>query len=232
MWGAVRIGAACTALLLAAAAARPGGSPAAAAAEVCSAAIAAAAVERAHDVVEHLKSDRRDAAFAARLAQAEGALIAPAVGSSGPAVFLVRDGPAGEWSYPWFYAAEMPGLPAAGTAAVDAALLVLNRSGVERILDGGLELKRDGPLTFVAPGPGVEGTLGMELLPDVMIFLSDPRADASGTRLSPLPACAEAYYGSPLSPSDVVPGKLPRLPAADRLRESLLALPPPRVLPR
>lgn len=219
----MRIAAACMALVLAA------GFPAAAA-ETCSPAAAAAAVERAQGVVEHFKSYRRDAAFTARLAQAEGAVIAPAAGSSVPAVFLRRDGPAGEWSYPRFYRIETPGT-SAGTA-VDAAFLFLNQIGVERILSGQFELARSGALSFVALGPGIDGSAGMELLPDVMIFLSDPRANVEGMRLSALPACTEAYYGSALSPSDVAPRGLPQRSAADRLRESLLALPPPQVLPR
>jgi hypothetical protein len=118
-------------------------------------------------------------------------------------------------------------------ADTDFAFLFLNDDGVERMMAGRLELKPEGPVSFTAIGPGAEATSGTELIADVAVFASDMRAEVAGSRMvPPMPACTEAFYGAPLSPADVVRGDLPRHTAADRLREALLVLAPPRVVPR
>lgn len=185
----------------------------------------------AEEAVEYFKAYRRDAAFATRLAQSDGALIAPDAGMLGPAVFLIRDGVAGEWSYPLFYQVLNPdlGLPEAKT---DLAFLFLNRDGVERMMAGAFQLKRGGEVSFTAVGPGIEESVGTEIVPDVVVFSSKGDANFVGSRMSPMPACTEAYYGRPVSPVEVIRGDLPADVAADQLREALLVLAPPRVVPR
>lgn len=57
-------------------------------------------------------------------------------------------------------------------------------------------------------------------------------ADPSGSHIVQMQERTESFYGSALSPTEVLRGNPPRHTTADQLREALLVLPPPRVVPR
>jgi lipid-binding SYLF domain-containing protein len=171
--------------------------------------------------------------FRALLPKAEGVVILPGLlkggfvvaAEGGNGVLLAKDA-SGRWSEPAFYflAAGSIGLQAGGQAT-DVVLLLFNQKAVKSIIDHQGKLGADLGLIIGTVGAGVEASTTTNIGADIMAFSQGVGVFAGGS----LEAAAlvkrndlnEAFYGQPVTPTDIVLNGRVTNPAANGLRTTL-----------
>jgi lipid-binding SYLF domain-containing protein len=183
-------------------------------------------VDKATTVVQGFSADPDLGWFRDKVKEARALLIIPQSikgaffvgGSGGSGVLIARDGTSGEWGYPAFYTmgSLSIGLQFGGEAS-EVILMVMTERGMEKLLTSSFKLGAD--LT-VAAGPVGGGAKAQTA--DVLTYARSKGAfggmSIDGAVIKTRDQRNEAYYGKPVSPTDIIIRKSVSNPQADRLR--------------
>jgi len=184
-------------------------------------------VDKAAIVVQRVLSDPNMEWARGHLQAAEAIIIFPSFmkgafivgGEGGTGVALARDAKTGEWSYPAFFTMGSVsfGLQIGGKIS-ELLLMVMTRKGLNALLSASIKLGGD---VGVAAGPVGVGAKGK--LTDIVAFAHSKGAFAGisldGGVLAPRSDLNEAYYGKPVTVSDIMIRRVVKNPGADRLRQ-------------
>lgn len=188
-------------------------------------------VERARlafaDVVEHKEFD----ALRSGLKSARGVLVFPSIlkggfvvgGAGGTGVLLVR-GEGGQWSGPAFYtlAALSVGLLAGGQQA-EVVILVNTAAGVDRLLTNSVKLGGDASIAAGPVGAGKSANLNADFVSYARSKGAYAGMSVDGSVLDVRATLNKAYYGSDVTPTDILVRGKARNRHADALRAAVAA---------
>ncbi len=190
-------------------------------------------VEKARLTLNSFMSDKNMGAFRDLLKKAEGVLISPQLlkgafivgASGGNAVFLARDKKTGRWSEPAFYTigGASFGLQIGGQAS-EVILLVMTDRGVTSLLGNSIKLGGD---VGIAAGPVGMGAAAAtaNLSADILSFSRSKGLyggiSLDGAVVAVRAGLNDAYYGKPVSPTDILARHDVRNPQAMSLIEDL-----------
>lgn len=186
-------------------------------------------VDKATTVINGFAADPDLNWFREKVKEAKAVLIVPQsikgaffVGGSGGSGVLVSHGSASsEWGYPAFYTigSLSIGLQFGGEAS-EVILLVMSDRGMEKLLTSSFKLGAD---ITLAAGPVGGGAAAQTA--DVLSYARSKGAFAGisldGAIVKTKDKFNEAYYGKPLSPTDILVRKSVTNPHADKLRQSI-----------
>lgn len=204
------------------------GVPAAAAAE--SARESEAVVSAARRTLARFQADPEMAWFRDHLGGAVAVLIIPKRiraglifgGSGGVGVLLARDSANGEWGQPVFYnlGGASVGLQVGGERS-EVVLLLQSQAALDSFLSPKLQL---GAEAAVAAGPVGAGT-GENVTAEILTFVRSKGlyagATLDGTVIQPASERNAAYYGSAVTPADILVRRSVQNAHADGLRDDL-----------
>jgi lipid-binding SYLF domain-containing protein len=190
-------------------------------------------VQKSQLTVEALLDDPEFSELAGYVERAKGVLIFPQLikggfivgGEGGSGVFLVK-GADGTWSAPAFYtlAAGSIGLQIGGQVS-QAVFTVMNDGAVESILNSKFKLGADVSLAAGPIGKGVEASATTNLNLDIYAFSKVAGAFAGltfeGAAILDSESWNEAYYGTTVTPRDIVIHRKVFNASADGLRGAL-----------
>lgn len=143
-------------------------------------------------------------------------------GSGGVGVLLVRDASSGEWGQPVFYnlGGASIGLQAGGERS-EVILLIQSQAGIDSFLSPNLQLGAEAAVAAGPVGAGAGGNASAEILTFVRSKGLYAGATLDGTLIKPATERNAAYYGSAVTPTDILVRKIARNVHADGLREDL-----------
>ena len=190
-------------------------------------------VQKSQLTVEALLDDPEFSELAGYVERAKGVLIFPQLikggfivgGEGGSGVFLVK-GADGTWSAPAFYtlAAGSIGLQIGGQVS-QAVFTVMNDGAVESILSSKFKLGADVSLAAGPIGKGVEASATTNLNLDIYAFSKVAGAFGGvtfeGAAILDRESWNEAYYGTTVTPRDIVIHRKVFNASADGLRGAL-----------
>jgi SH3 domain-containing YSC84-like protein 1 len=192
-------------------------------------------IDRARMTFNNFVADSNMTWFRDHVGDAKGLFIVPqylkgafffgAAGGSG--VFMARDEKTGEWSAPAFFTmgAGSFGLQF-GAEAAEVVLLILSQKGAESLLVGNFKLGADGSVAAGPIGAGVAGATTPNLSADLLSFVRAKGLFAGvsleGAVLSAKDEWNSAYYGKPVTPTDIIIRRAAQNPHSERLREAIV----------
>ncbi len=173
-------------------------------------------VEKARLSFESFAADPNFQALRDYLKTAKGVYVAPQVlrgafiigVSGGSGVLLARDEKAGGWGGPAFYTiGEASFGLQAGADASEVILLAMTERGVSKLLSTGVKLGADVGIAAGPVGAGVRGeTAGLSA--DIVTFARSKGLYAGisleGAVVATRDALNKAYYGKPVTPTDIL----------------------------
>jgi lipid-binding SYLF domain-containing protein len=172
--------------------------------------------EKAQLTIEGFAADTNLGVLRDLLPKARGVLIAPQVlrgafilgASGGSGVFLVHDAQAKKWSQPAFYTLGSVsfGLQAGGDVS-EVVLLVMSERGVSALLGNNVKLGVDASVAVGPVGAGVAGATAA-LSADIISFSRSQGLyggiSVDGAVVAVREGWNSAYYGKPVTPSDIL----------------------------
>ena len=190
-------------------------------------------VEKARLTFENFAGDPNMGTFRDLVKQAKGVYIAPQVlrgafiigVSGGSGVLLARDEKAGAWNGPTFYTIGEAsiGLQAGGEAS-EVVLLAMTERGVSKLLSTSVKLGADVSIAAGPVGAGVRGeTAGLSA--DIITFARSKGLYAGisleGAVVATRGGLNQAYYGKPVTPTDILIRREASNPQAARLIQAV-----------
>jgi lipid-binding SYLF domain-containing protein len=173
-------------------------------------------VEKAKLTVEEFQQDPNMGGFRDLAKRAEGMLILPQMvraafivgGSGGSGVLLARDGKTGQWRGPAFYTLGGASFGfQAGADAAEVIILAMTERGVTKLLSPQVKLGAD---ISVTAGPvGVGAAAATAGLSADLVSYSIAKGlyggfSVDGSVAGVRTALNQAYYGKPVSPTDIL----------------------------
>ena len=154
----------------------------------------------------------------------KGALLYGAAGGSG--VFVARDEKTGEWSEPAFFTMGAASFGFQfGAQMSEVVLLVLTQRGVDSLLLGNFKLGADGSVAVGPVGAGVAGATTPNLSADLLSFVRAKGLFAGvsleGAALISRDEWSRAYYGKPVTPTEIITGHTVKNPHSEVLRTEI-----------
>lgn len=191
---------------------------------------AEAVVQAARRTLGRFQADPEMAWFRDHVGGAVAVLIVPKRiraglifgGSGGVGVLLARDSATGEWGQPVFYnlGGASVGLQAGGERS-EVVLLLQSQDALDSFLSPKLQL---GAEAAVAAGPVGAGT-GENVTAEILTFVRSKGlyagATLDGTVIRPATERNAAYYGSQVTPADILVRRSVQNAHADGLRDDL-----------
>lgn len=187
-------------------------------------------VEQARETVRTLAADKDFEAMRAALGNARAVLVFPRLvragfvlgGAGGNGVLLVRDSVGGNWVGPAFYtlASASLGLQA-GVATAETVMVIRSQKALESLYAN--KVKLGGDVAFALGRRG--GERGASVTADFVVYSRAQGAFAGlavdGAILDIREALAEAYYGRPASPADILASRSVQNAQAGPLQQAL-----------
>lgn len=154
----------------------------------------------------------------------KGALIYGAAGGSG--VFIAKDEKTGDWSEPAFFTMGAASFGFQfGAQMSEVVLLVLTQRGVDSLLLGNFKLGADGSVAVRPVGAGVAGATTPNLSADLLSFVRAKGLFAGvsleGAALISRDEWSRAYYGKPVTPTDIIIRREVKNPHSEVLRAEI-----------
>jgi len=142
-------------------------------------------------------------------------------GSGGTGVLVAKDTASGEWGYPAFYSMASVSIGAqVGAEASEVILMVMTERGMEKLLTNSFKLGADITLAAGKVGGGAAAQTA-----DILSYSRSKGAFAGmsfdGAIVETRDKMNEAYYGQPVSPTDIIIRKSVKNPHADTLRAAI-----------
>jgi lipid-binding SYLF domain-containing protein len=169
--------------------------------------------------------------FPEYLKKSVGVLIVPTFikaglvlgGAGGQGVLLVRDEKTGEWSEPAFYTLGSGSLGLQiGVEVSEVILLIKTRKVIDSLYASSLKLGGD---ISVAAGPAGRGAAAKGLNADTISFALSKGVFAGisveGAVITPKETANDAYYGTPVTPLEIIMFHKVTNPQSAQLRETL-----------
>jgi len=192
-------------------------------------------VDKARITAAKLLDDPDFGSLPSNLANAKAIIIIPSLikgafffgGEGGTGVLLAKS-PQGTWSYPAFYTlvGASFGLQI-GAKAAEVILLIMNDGALKAVLKNQLKLGADASFAMGQIGAGVEGSTTTNVNADILAFASGEGLFAGislqGAIINAREGYNEAYYGKGATPTTIILEQKNINPAADELRQVLLA---------
>jgi lipid-binding SYLF domain-containing protein len=194
---------------------------------------ARALVEKATLTVEQFRTEQNMGAFRDLAKKAKGMLILPQMvraafivgASGGSGVLLARDDASGQWRGPAFHTLGGASFGfQAGADAAEVIILAMTERGVTKLLSPQVKLGAD---ISVAAGPAGGGaTAGTAGLSADLLSFSMAKGlyggfSVDGSVVGVRTALNQAYYGKPVSPTDIVVKGAVKNPQANALLEKV-----------
>jgi len=190
---------------------------------------AQAIVDKSVALVNSFGSDPNLEWFRKKVKDAKALLVIPQSikgaffvgGSGGSGALIVQDGTTGKWGYPAFYTlgSISIGLQVGGEAS-EVILMVMTDRGMESLLTSSFKLGADA--TFAAGPVGGGATAATA---DILSYSRSKGAfvgmSLDGAVVKTKDTFNEAYYGKPVSPTDIIVRKSVINPEADALRAAV-----------
>ncbi len=190
-------------------------------------------VEKSRLTLQSFMSDNNMGAFRDLLKKADAVVISPSLlkgafivgASGGNAVALIRDKKTGQWSEPAFYTigGASFGLQIGGQAS-EVILLVMSDRGVNALLSTSLKLGADVGVAAGPVGIGAQAATA-NLSADILTFARSKGLyggiSLDGAVMAVRAGLNDAYYGKPVTPTDIFVLRAVRNPEASRLMEAL-----------
>jgi lipid-binding SYLF domain-containing protein len=195
-----------------------------------------ATVDHAIGTLQDLRRDKEFGNALQLLSRARAVLIAPQIfkagfffgGEGGRAVLMVR-GPSGSWSDPAFYtiASGSFGLQI-GAQVAEMIMFVMSERALNALMANKFEIGADAGIAVATLGSTVAGATTSNAGADIIVWASSSGAYAGislqGTLVQPHADANAAYYGNPVTSSEIVLQRSVHNPAAAPLVRSLDAL--------
>ncbi len=186
-------------------------------------------VEKARFSMESFMADEKMGAFHGLLKKARGVLIAPQVlkgafvlgASGGSGVLVVRNVKKGGWNGPAFYTigGVSYGLQIGGQAS-EVILLVMTERGVSSLLSSSFKLGADVGIAAGPVGAGASASTA-NLSADILAFSRSKGLyggiSVDGAVVATRKDWNRAYYGKPVTPTDILIHQEVASPQAERL---------------
>ncbi len=183
-------------------------------------------VDKAATVISSFAADPDLEWFRKNIGNAKAVLIIPqnlkgafvVGGAGGSGVLLARDSSTGEWSYPAFYTlgAISVGLQA-GAESSEVVMMVMSERGMESMLTSSFKIGADVTMAAGPVGVGAKAKTA-----DIFSYARAKGAFAGvsldGAVVKPANKRNNAFYGSEVSPADILIRKSVQNPKADPLR--------------
>ncbi|MBX3236747.1 MAG: lipid-binding SYLF domain-containing protein [Nitrospiraceae bacterium] len=192
-------------------------------------------VDEAQVTLRNFVGDSNMGWFRDHLKEAKGLFIVPQFvkaalfygGAGGSGVFVAKDEKTGEWSEPAFFTMGAASFGFQfGAQASEVILLVLTERGVDSLLLGNFKLGADGSVAVGPVGAGVSGATTPNLSADLLSFVRAKGLFAGisleGAALISRDEWSKAYYGKPVTPTDIVIRREVKNPHSDVLRTEIL----------
>jgi lipid-binding SYLF domain-containing protein len=170
-------------------------------------------VDKARVTFENFMKDQNQAWLKENLNQAKGLIIIPSLlkagffigGSGGSGVLIVQNDKTGQWSQPAFYTlvAGSFGIQF-GAEAAEIIMMVRTQKAVDKLFSSSFKLGGD---TSIAVGP-VGAGVKSNIVADILSFTRTKGAYAGvsleGSVIKTRDKWNEAYYGTAVSPVDII----------------------------
>lgn len=191
-----------------------------------------AIIDGARTTLVGLAEDRDFAGLRSSLASAKAVLVFPKIfaaglvlgGSGGNGVLMVRNDTTGEWNGPVFYtlATVSAGLEA---GAVNGSLVLVVRSekGLDSIYRTSTRLGGNATVALGSKSATAAKAAGADFVAYSKVKGAFAGVAVDGVVLNVRKSLNKAYYGRPLSPSEMVLAPASATPSADGLRQALRA---------
>lgn len=186
-------------------------------------------VDQATTIVKGFSIDENLDWFRQKAKEAKAMMIIPKSlkgafivgGSGGSGVLIAKDPNTGDWGYPAFYTLGSLSVGfQIGAEASEVILLVMTDRGVEKLLASSLKLGADVTIAAGPVGAGAQAATA-----DVLSYSRSKGAFAGvsldGAIVKTRDSRNEAYYGKPVSPTDILIRKAVSNPQADNLRMAI-----------
>jgi lipid-binding SYLF domain-containing protein len=191
-------------------------------------------IDGARKVLADLRHDKAFGNARQLMRQAKAVFIVPKLikggfvvgGEGGNGVLMVQSH--GGWSNPGFYAlgAASFGLQV-GLEQSEVVMLIMTQKGLDGVLRDQFKIGAQAGISVATLGSGVEGAIGGASPPDVVVWSSSTGLygglTVDGSVIKSEPNQDSAFYGRPVTPRDVLFGKVDA-PHAAALRKELAAL--------
>jgi lipid-binding SYLF domain-containing protein len=192
-----------------------------------------AIVDHAVGTLQDLRNDKEFGNALHLVSRARAILIAPQIfkagfffgGEGGRAVLMAR-GPHGSWSNPAFYtvASGSFGLQI-GAQESEMIMFIMSERALHAVMANKFEIGANAGIAVATLGSTVAGATTSNAGADIIVWASSSGAYAgislAGTLVQPNGDMNSAYYGRPLTSSEIVLQRLARNPAAAPLVRSL-----------
>ncbi|MBL8072261.1 MAG: lipid-binding SYLF domain-containing protein, partial [Nitrospira sp.] len=137
-----------------------------------------------------------------------------------------RDEKTGEWSEPAFFTMGAASFGFQfGAQISEVVLLVLTQRGVDSLLLGNFKLGADGSVAVGPVGAGVAGATTPNLSADLLSFVRAKGLFAGvsleGAALISRDEWSRAYYGKPVTPTEIITGHTVKNPHSEVLRTEI-----------
>lgn len=191
-------------------------------------------VDEAQMTLRNFMADSNMGWFRDHIKDAKGLFIVPQYmkaalfygGAGGSGVFVARDEKTGEWSEPAFFTMGAASFGFQfGAQMSEVVLLVLTQRGVDSLLLGNFKLGADGSIAVGPVGAGVAGATTPNLSADLLSFVRAKGLFAGvsleGAALISRDEWSRAYYGKPVTPTEIITGHNVKNPHSEVLRTEL-----------
>ncbi len=191
-------------------------------------------IDEAQVTLANFLADSNMTWFRDHIKDAKGLFIVPQFvkaalfygGAGGSGVFVAKDEKTGEWSEPAFFTMGAASFGFQfGAQASEVILLVLTQRGVDSLLLGNFKLGADGSVAVGPVGAGVSGATTPNLSADLLSFVRAKGLFAGvsleGAALISRDEWSKAYYGKPVTPTDIVVRREVKNPHSEVLRAEI-----------
>ncbi|WHZ23871.1 MAG: hypothetical protein OJF47_002983 [Nitrospira sp.] len=191
-------------------------------------------VDQSRITLSNFLADSNMTWFRDHIKDAKGLFIVPQFvkaalfygGAGGSGVFVARDEQTGEWSEPAFFTMGAASFGFQfGAQLSEVVLLVLTQRGVDSLLLGNFKLGADGSVAVGPVGAGVSGATTPNLSADLLSFVRAKGLFAGvsleGAALISRDEWSHAYYGKPVTPTDIVIRHEVKNPHSETLRAEI-----------
>jgi lipid-binding SYLF domain-containing protein len=192
-------------------------------------------VDQSRMTLSNFLADSNMTWFRDHIKEAKGLFIVPQFvkaalfygGAGGSGVFVAKDERTGEWSEPAFFTMGAASFGFQfGAQVSEVVLLVLTQRGIDSLLLGNFKLGADGSIAVGPVGAGVSGATTPNLSADLLSFVRAKGLFAGisleGAALISRDEWSKAYYGKPVTPTDIVIRREVKNPHSEVLRAEIL----------
>lgn len=197
------------------------------------AADAQAVVREAQATLNAFRHSKNFPGLGADIQKAKGVLIFPKVlkagfilgGSGGTGVLMVRDEKSGRWIGPGFYTVASAGFGfQAGVSSAQTLILVNTQKGLDSLYKSKVQVGADTSAAIWKSGVGAGAAVGIDFLSTSMVKGAFVGVSLDGSVIDVRESLNTAFYGKPVTPSEIFVTRGVKGQSASGLQSSLKGL--------